>query len=72
MRLRRRELLKAAMAGAAAMEAPRIGRAGRQNRLVFACPYIPMGEYRQPTACRRDLRDVLPGAFAVFHGVRRT
>ena len=34
-------------------------------------PYIPMGEYWQSTAYRRDLLDVLPGCFAVFWGIRR-
>jgi peptide/nickel transport system substrate-binding protein len=34
-------------------------------------PYIPMGEYWQATAHRKDLLDVLPGAFAVFWGIRR-
>ena len=34
-------------------------------------PYIPMGEYWQPTAYRKDLLDVLPGCFAVFWGIRR-
>jgi len=34
-------------------------------------PYIPMGEYWQSTAYRKDLLDVLPGCFAVFYGVRR-
>jgi len=33
--MRRRDLLKAAAAGAAAIAAPRIGRAERQNKLVF-------------------------------------
>jgi hypothetical protein len=35
-------------------------------------PYIPMGEYWQSTAYRKDLLDVMPGCFAVFYGVRRT
>jgi peptide/nickel transport system substrate-binding protein len=34
-------------------------------------PYIPIGEYWQSTARRKDLLDVQPGAFAVFYGVRR-
>ena len=33
--MRRRDLLKAAAAGAAALAAPRIGRADRPNKLVF-------------------------------------
>jgi len=35
-------------------------------------PFIPMGEYWQATAYRKDLTDVLPGCFAMFYGVRRT
>jgi len=30
-----------------------------------------MDEYRQATAYRKDLTDVIPGCFAVFYGVRR-
>ena len=42
-----------------------------QMRLWQDVPYIPMGEYWQSTAYRKDLLDVLPGCFAVFYGVRR-
>src|SRR5215831_19090249 len=42
-----------------------------QMQLWQDVPYIPMGEYWQSTAYRRDLLDVLPGCFAVFWGVRR-
>jgi len=34
-------------------------------------PYIPMGEYWQSTAYRKDLLDVQPGCFAVVWGIRR-
>ena len=34
-------------------------------------PFIPLGEYWQATAYRKDLTDVLPGCFAVFYSVRR-
>jgi peptide/nickel transport system substrate-binding protein len=34
-------------------------------------PFIPMGEYWQATAYRKDLTDVLLGCFAIFYGVRR-
>ncbi|HEX3522148.1 MAG TPA: hypothetical protein VHT52_08675 [Stellaceae bacterium] len=34
-------------------------------------PFIPLGEYWQAAAYRKDLTDVLPGCFAVFYGVRR-
>ena len=42
-----------------------------QMQLWQDVPYIPMGEYWQSTAYRRDLLDVLPGCFAVFWGIRR-
>jgi peptide/nickel transport system substrate-binding protein len=42
-----------------------------QMQLWQDVPYIPMGEYWQATAYRKDLLDVLPGCFAVFYGVRR-
>src|SRR3984893_11165139 len=44
---------------------------GLQMELWQDVPYIPMGEYWQSTAYRKDLLDVLPGCFAVFYGVRR-
>jgi len=34
-------------------------------------PFIPMDKYRQATAYRKDLTDVISGCFAVFYGVRR-
>jgi peptide/nickel transport system substrate-binding protein len=42
-----------------------------QMQLWKDVPYIPMGEYWQSTAYRKDLLDVVPGCFAVFYGVRR-
>ena len=42
-----------------------------QMQLWQDVPYIPMGEYWQSTAYRKDLLDVLPGCFAVFWGIRR-
>ena len=42
-----------------------------QLQLWQDVPYIPMGEYWQSTAHRKDLLDVQPGCFAVFYGVRR-
>jgi peptide/nickel transport system substrate-binding protein len=42
-----------------------------QKQLWEDVPFIPLGEYWQATAYRKDLTDVLPGSFAVFHGVRR-
>ena len=54
----------------------RSGRTGRicgelRKQLWEDVPLIPMGEYWQATAYRKDLVDVLPGCFAVFYGVRR-
>jgi peptide/nickel transport system substrate-binding protein len=42
-----------------------------QKQLWEDALFIPMGEYWQATAYRKDLTDVLPGCFAVFYGVRR-
>jgi peptide/nickel transport system substrate-binding protein len=42
-----------------------------QMQLWQDVPYIPMGEYWQSTAYRKDLLDVQPGCFATFYGVRR-
>jgi peptide/nickel transport system substrate-binding protein len=42
-----------------------------QGQLWQDVPYIPMGEYWQATAYRKDLAGVLPGCFPVFWGVRR-
>jgi ABC-type transport system substrate-binding protein len=42
-----------------------------QKQLWKDVPFIPLGEYWQATAYRKDLTDVLPGCFAVFYGVRR-
>ena len=42
-----------------------------QLQLWQDVPYIPMGEYWQSTAYRKELLDVQPGCFAVFWGIRR-
>jgi peptide/nickel transport system substrate-binding protein len=42
-----------------------------QMQLWQDVPYIPMGEYWQSTAYRKDLLDVLSGCFVVFYWVRR-
>jgi peptide/nickel transport system substrate-binding protein len=34
-------------------------------------PFIPMGEYWQTTAYRKDITGALPGCFTVFYNVRR-
>jgi peptide/nickel transport system substrate-binding protein len=42
-----------------------------QKQLWEDVPFIPLGEYWEATAYRKDLTDVLPGCFATFYGVRR-
>jgi peptide/nickel transport system substrate-binding protein len=42
-----------------------------QKQLWADVPFIPLGEYWQASAYRKDLTDVLPGCFAVFYCVRR-
>jgi peptide/nickel transport system substrate-binding protein len=42
-----------------------------QKQLWEDVPFIPLGEYWQATAYRKDLTDVVPGCFAAFYGVRR-
>ena len=41
-----------------------------QKRLWEDVPYIPLGEYWQASAYRKNLTDVIPGCFATFYGVR--
>jgi peptide/nickel transport system substrate-binding protein len=43
-----------------------------QKQLWTDVPFIPLGEYWQATAYRKDLTEILPGCFATFYGVRRT
>ena len=42
-----------------------------QMQLWQDVPHIPMGEYWQATAYRKDLLNVQPGCFKVFWGSRR-
>jgi peptide/nickel transport system substrate-binding protein len=42
-----------------------------QKRLWEDAPFIPLGEYWQASAYRKDLTDVIPGCFTTFYGVRR-
>ena len=74
--MRRRDLLKTAaaatlMASVAPREQQRPICVDLQKQLWTDVPFIPMGEYWQATAYRKDLTDVLPGCFATFYGVRR-
>jgi peptide/nickel transport system substrate-binding protein len=65
------ESLRAAWLDAGSPDEQRRICAELQMQLWQDVPYIPMGEYWQSTAYRKDLLDVLPGCFAVFYGVRR-
>jgi peptide/nickel transport system substrate-binding protein len=65
------EALRAAWLDAASLDNQRRICTQLQMQLWQDVPYIPMGEYWQSTAYRKDLLDVIPGCFAVFYGVRR-
>jgi len=65
------EALRAAWLDAASLDEQRRICTELQLQLWQDVPYIPMGEYWQSTAYRKDLVDVLPGCFAVFWGIRR-
>jgi peptide/nickel transport system substrate-binding protein len=65
------EALRAAWLDAGSLNEQRRICEKLQMQLWEDVPYIPMGEYWQATAYRKDLLDVLPGCFAVFYGVRR-
>jgi peptide/nickel transport system substrate-binding protein len=65
------EALRAAWLDAGSLDAQRRICTELQTQLWQDVPYIPMGEYWQATAYRKDLLDVLPGCFSVFYGIRR-
>ena len=65
------EALRAAWLDAGNLDEQRRICTELQMQLWQDVPYIPMGEYWQSTAYRKDLVDVLPGCFAVFWGIRR-
>jgi peptide/nickel transport system substrate-binding protein len=65
------EALRAAWLDAANIDDQRRICTELQMQLWQDVPYIPMGEYWQSTAYRKDLLGVLPGCFALFYGVRR-
>jgi peptide/nickel transport system substrate-binding protein len=65
------ETLRAAWLDAGNIDEQRRICAELQMQLWQDVPYIPMGEYWQATAYRKDLIDVLPRCFAVFYGIRR-
>ena len=65
------EALRAAWLDAGSLDEQRRICVELQMQLWQDVPYVPIGEYWQSTAYRKDLLDVLPGCFAVFWGVRR-
>jgi peptide/nickel transport system substrate-binding protein len=65
------EALRAAWLDAGNLDEQRRICVELQMQLWQDVPYIPMGEYWQSTAYRKDLVDVLPGCFAVFWGIHR-
>jgi len=65
------EALRAAWLDAGNLDEQRRICVELQKQLCEDVPYIPMGEYWQSTAYRKDLVDVLPGCFATFWGIRR-
>ena len=64
------EALRAAWLDAGDLDEQRRICAELQLQLWQDVPYIPMGEYWQSTAYRKDLLGVIPGCFAVFWGIR--
>ena len=66
------EELRAAWLAVADLEQQKRICVDLQKQLWADVPFIPMGEYWQATAHRKDLTEVLPGCFATFYGVRRT
>jgi peptide/nickel transport system substrate-binding protein len=65
------EALRAAWLDAADQDEQRRICGELQKQLWIDLPFVPMGEYWQATAYRKDLIGVLPGCFATFFGVRR-
>lgn len=65
------EALRAAWLDAAMLEEQKRICSELQMQLWQDVPYIPMGEYWQATAYRKDLKDLMSGCFATFYGVRR-
>ena len=65
------EALRAAWLNASDLEEQKRICVALQKQFWEDVPFIPLGEYWQATAYRKDLTDVLPGCFTVFYGVRR-
>jgi peptide/nickel transport system substrate-binding protein len=65
------EALRAAWLDAAELNQQRRICAEMQTQLWQDLPFMPMGEYWQTTAYRKELTGIIPGCFTVFWGVRR-
>src|SRR6266850_4148015 len=65
------EALRAAWLDAADVTEQRRICSEMQTQLWQDLPFIPMGEYWQTTAYRKELTGIIPGCFTVFWGVRR-
>jgi peptide/nickel transport system substrate-binding protein len=65
------EELRAAWLDAADLDEQRRVGADLQKQMCVDLPFIPMGEYWQASAYRKDLTDVMAGCFTTFWGVRR-
>ncbi|MBV8335848.1 MAG: ABC transporter substrate-binding protein [Alphaproteobacteria bacterium] len=65
------EALRAQWLDAASLDEQRRICVELQMQLWHDVPYIPMGEYWQSTAFRKDIVGVLPGCFATFWGIHR-
>jgi peptide/nickel transport system substrate-binding protein len=65
------EALRAAWLDAADVDQQRRLSAEMQQQLWQDLPFIPMGEYWQTTAYRKELTGIIPGCFTVFWGVKR-
>ena len=42
-----------------------------QRQALQSVPYVPLGQFYQPTAYRNDIRDIVHTTFSVFWGARR-
>ena len=65
------EALRAQWLDAADLDKQRQICAEMQMQVWQDLPFIPMGEYWQTTAYRKELSGIIPGCFTVFWGVKR-
>ena len=65
------EQLRSTWLNAADPETERRIAADLQRQALIDVPFIPMGEYWQTTAYRKDITGAIPGCFTVFYNVRR-